>query len=133
MAKRKANDSARERKAFRILGKVAKGKNCIHNKPVVAIKNNEKIIFFNIREASKITKAQRGHISGCCKGKRKTAGGYTWIYLEVGSVNALKNLSHSVRHYSIKSDKNQGVLGAFGSGFTVVSCVKPTAFGSGWA
>lgn len=37
-------------------------------------------IFNSIREAGKITNINQSHISKCCKGKIKTAGGFRWIY-----------------------------------------------------
>ena len=38
------------------------------------------LIFPGIKEASKATMVNRGNIISCCKGKRKTAGGYSWRY-----------------------------------------------------
>jgi len=32
-------------------------------------------------EASRVTGINRGHICECCRGERRTAGGYTWSYL----------------------------------------------------
>lgn len=40
----------------------------------------ETVIFGSMSEASRETGAQLGHISRCCSGKRKTAGGFTWRY-----------------------------------------------------
>lgn len=37
-------------------------------------------IFNSIKEASNELKINGGHISSCCRGKRKTCGGYHWIY-----------------------------------------------------
>lgn len=39
-------------------------------------------IFESIREASRKIKTNSSHISSVCKGKRKTAGGYKWKYLD---------------------------------------------------
>ncbi len=39
-------------------------------------------IFPSSREASKKTGISQGHISSCCAGKRKTAGGYKWRYAD---------------------------------------------------
>lgn len=36
--------------------------------------------YASAREASRQTKVSNGHICSCCKGKRKTAGGYVWRY-----------------------------------------------------
>lgn len=39
-------------------------------------------IFSSLHEASRQTGVNHSHISMCCRGKRKTAGGYIWRYLE---------------------------------------------------
>jgi hypothetical protein len=45
-------------------------------------KNNKLInIFYGIREAERKTNINHTSIILCCKGKRKTAGGYKWKYL----------------------------------------------------
>ena len=36
--------------------------------------------FKSTQEASRILKISQGNISVCCRGKRKTAGGYVWKY-----------------------------------------------------
>ena len=36
--------------------------------------------FPSIREAERVTGINKGHISQCCNGKRKSAGGYVWRY-----------------------------------------------------
>lgn len=36
----------------------------------------------SIKEASEETKIERRNINACCRGKRKTAGGYIWKYKE---------------------------------------------------
>lgn len=44
-------------------------------------KDNKKIQEFNsLREAERITRIRYDHISECCKGTAKTAGGYLWKY-----------------------------------------------------
>lgn len=48
--------------------------------PVVCIETQ--MIYFSMTEASKKTNASRGRISDCCRGVRKTAGGYHWKYYE---------------------------------------------------
>lgn len=53
-------------------------------KPVVMLDKNtseELRIFSSIKEAEEFI-GTRGHISCVCKGKRKTAGGYAWKFLE---------------------------------------------------
>lgn len=39
-------------------------------------------VFKNMAEAERETGVSHSHISNCCKGKRKTAGGFTWRYYE---------------------------------------------------
>lgn len=54
-----------------------------HQKKVAQIDKYGKIkqIFSSIKEASKNIKIPDSNISACCKGKRKTAGGYAWKYI----------------------------------------------------
>lgn len=53
-------------------------------KRVQQIHNNVVISEFNsVSEASNITKVNRAHISSCCNGKSKSAGGYEWRYTNV--------------------------------------------------
>lgn len=40
-------------------------------------------VFHGIREAERQLGVDHGDISKCCKGKKKTCGGYTWRYVEV--------------------------------------------------
>ena len=40
------------------------------------------IIYNSACEASRQTKIQRGDICRCCRGERKTAGGYHWKYIK---------------------------------------------------
>lgn len=49
--------------------------------PIIQIKNN-KIIrkFKSAVEAEKITNINRSSINACCRGVRKSAGGYNWDY-----------------------------------------------------
>ena len=49
--------------------------------PVLAQKDNSYMYFNSIREASRYLKTDASHIIGCCKGKRKTSGGYKWKYV----------------------------------------------------
>lgn len=39
--------------------------------------------YYSIREAERQTEVNRSDISGCCKGKRKTAGKFIWKYKEI--------------------------------------------------
>ena len=53
----------------------------IGSKKVVCIETG--IIYDSVKEASEKNMIKgRGHISACCKGNRKTAGGYHWKYYE---------------------------------------------------
>ena len=49
-------------------------------KKVQCIEINE--VFDSITKAAKAVDVDRGNISRCCKGQRKTAGGYHWKYYE---------------------------------------------------
>lgn len=51
-------------------------------KPVIQYsKNGEKIAeYISAVEAENLTSIGRSHISQCCNGKRKTAGGYVWRF-----------------------------------------------------
>lgn len=49
-------------------------------KAVECIRDNKVIVFRSISEASRETGIQRTKICGCCKGRRKSAGGYIWKY-----------------------------------------------------
>lgn len=50
------------------------------NRAVVCITTGEE--FISISDAHRKTGINAGHISSCCSGKRKTAGGMQWGYLE---------------------------------------------------
>lgn len=45
-------------------------------KPIICIETGAE--YQNLKEASQITKIYYTNISECCRGKRKTAGGYHW-------------------------------------------------------
>ena len=51
------------------------------SKPVYCEELNR--IFVSINAAARELDLNSGHISSCCKGKLKTAGGYHWKYVEV--------------------------------------------------
>lgn len=58
-----------------------KGKLCINHKVVFQIKENKIIAkFYGTNEAYRKTGICQGHIAECCRGERKTAGGYEWKY-----------------------------------------------------
>lgn len=50
--------------------------------PVIQMDENENIvaIYSSISEAARITNLSKGGICSCCKGKRKTLGGFKWRY-----------------------------------------------------
>lgn len=50
------------------------------NKPVRCIETN--IVYKSQKEASRQTGIHKSSISDCCKGKRRTAGGYHWEYVK---------------------------------------------------
>ena len=53
-----------------------------NGKPVYQIKNNKIInTWFNIKTAGDNLKINKSNICECCKGNRKTAGGYNWEYV----------------------------------------------------
>ena len=57
------------------------GKNNPKTKVVFQILGNKIIAeFCGTREAQRVTKINDRSISACCRGKRKTAGGYVWKY-----------------------------------------------------
>lgn len=68
--------------AFAVLGKkYKKGREHFRSKPVYQIKNGQIVAeFFNITEASKNTGVCISKISSVCNNKRKSAGGYQWVY-----------------------------------------------------
>lgn len=49
-------------------------------KPVVQFDGKIFVVWDSIIEASRKTGVNNSHISSCCKGERKTAGGYKWRY-----------------------------------------------------
>lgn len=50
------------------------------SKSIICIETNE--VFSGGKEAEEKTGISRGNICSCCKGNRKTAGGYHWKYYE---------------------------------------------------
>lgn len=53
-------------------------------KKVVQISKDGECIatFKTVKEASETAKTNQGHIGSCCTGKRKTTGGYKWMYYD---------------------------------------------------
>lgn len=62
-------------------------------------------IFSSHREASDATGICRSSISQCCAGKRKTAGGYKWKYLEGSTTKCEGNPTSTVRD-SVETDED---------------------------
>jgi hypothetical protein len=60
--------------------KLGSGKNVLH-KAVQSERDMVMSTFESLTDASKVTGVGVNHISECCRGKRKTAGGYVWRYL----------------------------------------------------
>lgn len=58
------------------------GSNNPNAKKVVQISKSGQYIatYSTVKEASETTGASIGHIGSCCTGKRKTTGGYKWMY-----------------------------------------------------
>jgi len=54
-------------------------------KPVAQYLHGELIATYkSLNDASSISGVDAGHIGHCCNGKRKTAGGYQWAFIEGG-------------------------------------------------
>ena len=51
------------------------------------VKRSDGIVFDSLRQAAKISKCSSGDICSVCRGKRKSAGGFTWIYLDVTTID----------------------------------------------
>ena len=49
-----------------------------HSIPVVCVETF--VVYYSGAEASRQTGVNQGHITQCCKGRRKSAGGYHWEY-----------------------------------------------------
>ena len=67
-------------KEQQIKGTIQERKAKAQNKKVRCIELN--IIYDSLVQASEKTGLNKGHISECCNGKRKTCGGYTWEYVK---------------------------------------------------
>ena len=72
--------------AHRVLGRKSSlfgrfGKDNPKSKRILQIKDNKIIAeFYGCYEACRVTGINHGHISACCRGERKTAGGFQWQY-----------------------------------------------------
>lgn len=52
--------------------------------PVALVQDNEVLaVFLNAHVASDITGIDQGNITSTCRGKRKTAGNYNWVYAKI--------------------------------------------------
>lgn len=51
--------------------------------PIAMLDKNDKVLrtFSSITEATQLTNISGCHICNCCKGRRKTAGGFKWKYI----------------------------------------------------
>jgi hypothetical protein len=71
---------------YRVLGyknPVYYGADNPKSKTVIQFDNGQVVAeFYGTSEASRITGIHQGDISRCCNNKRKTAGGYKWVYKE---------------------------------------------------
>lgn len=77
--------SENQRHRFDVLNKHnKKGKDNSCSKIVLQIKNDKIIsVFYGTQEAQRKTGVKQQGISACCLGKRKTAGGFKWVYKQV--------------------------------------------------
>lgn len=50
----------------------------VHSIPVVCVETNT--VYYSGADASRQTGTNQGHITQCCKGRRKSAGGFHWEY-----------------------------------------------------
>ena len=66
-------------------------------KPVVQMSLDGKIVseFHGVREAGRITGIAYQSISACCKGAKKTAGGFLWKYKDGNIINCLMQTAGS--------------------------------------
>lgn len=73
----------RERFSASMKGKFAGSKNPSARKVVQLTKEGSFVkVFETMKDAQASTGAHPANITNCCKGKRKTTGGYKWMYLE---------------------------------------------------
>lgn len=64
--------------------KISNEKEVFIGKPVMAIKNRKAWCFPDIMVAALRTGITKNDISDAVNGKRKTAGGFRWVYSEIG-------------------------------------------------
>ena len=60
--------------------KLRKERNAKTNRRVICIETGE--IYRTIKDAGEAKKLDRSSIAKCCKGKKKTCGGYHWRYAD---------------------------------------------------
>ena len=59
------------------------GKDCPTSKIILQVKDNKVIAeFYGSKEVWRKTGINPSHIGSCCRGQRKTAGKYNWVYKE---------------------------------------------------
>lgn len=68
------------------------------------LQSNLLAIFDSQKEASERTGTCRSSITGCVTGKRKTAGGYKWSYLESSTTKCKENPTLPVRDFRKEED-----------------------------
>ena len=69
----------------RKMSEAHKGKIYANTKPILQFSKSGELIaeYSSLTEASRQTGCNNSHISSCCKGNRKSTGGYIWEYKEI--------------------------------------------------
>ena len=69
----------------RKMSEAHKGKIYANTKPILQFSKSGELIaeYSSLTEASRQTGCNNSHISSCCKGNRKSTGGYIWKYKEI--------------------------------------------------
>ena len=69
----------------RKMSEALKGKIYANTKPILQFSKNGELIaeYSSLTEASRQTGCSAPHICTCCKGERKSTGGYIWKYKEI--------------------------------------------------
>lgn len=79
----KMRNSRKNKNGGRVVGSKTKKENpAYHKKPVMQFTKDGDFIkeYESVMEASRQTNIRNGHISRCCNGGSKTAGGYKWTF-----------------------------------------------------
>ena len=84
------NYGTRNKKAGKKIAEKLKGRKLAEehkkklSKPVFSVNKESGLIMWwqSIREAEKCTGINKGSITLCCQGKRNSAGGHTWFYVD---------------------------------------------------